>query len=187
MRKKYFSLRVSNFPPIHHHLDFWIFDISDICFALPLPSTASDHRKYQLCQHFFVNIIFNIFNLYCKLMEFAASCICIWRLCHYWLLNLHWLSKTESKYLYWTRRNTIFVPKPDTLFSSLADLIKTSSRKKTQRSHFREYFVFAFLSESEIEILSRRKWECWNNWPDWFNFKKRNTWPSLDHRLVPTM
>ena len=112
-------------------------------------------------------------------MEFAASCICIWRLCHYWLLNLHWLSKTESKYLYWTRRNTIFVPKPDTLFSSLADLIKTSSRKKTQRSHFREYFVFAFLSESEIEILSRRKWECWKNWPDWFNFKKRNTWPSL--------
>ena len=105
-------------------------------------------------------------------MEFAASCICIWRLCHCWLLNLHWLSKTESKYLYWTRRNTIFVPKPDTLFSSLADLIKTSSRKKTQRSHLREYFVFAFLSESEIEILSRRKWECWNNWPDWFNFKK---------------
>ena len=116
-------------------------------------------------------------------MKFAASCICICRLCHYWLLNLHWLSKTESKYLYWTRRNTIFVPKPDTLFSSLADLIKTSSRKKTQRSHFREYFVFAFLSESEIEILSRRKWECWNNWPDWFNFKKRNTWPSLFLKL----
>ena len=77
MRKKYFSLRVSNFPPIHYPLNFWIFDISDICFALPLPSSASDHRKYQLCQHFLSTLSSTFFNLYCKLMEFAASCICI--------------------------------------------------------------------------------------------------------------
>ena len=118
MRKKYLSPRISNFLPIHHPLDFWIFDISDICFALPLPSTASDHRKYQLCQHFLSTLSSTFFNLYCKLMEFAASCICIWRSCHYWWLKLHWLSNTESKYLCRTKIK-IFVPKPDTLLSSL--------------------------------------------------------------------
>ena len=55
----------------------------------------------------FVNIIFNISNLYCKLMEFAAFCICIWRFCHYWWSKLHWLSKTESKYLCRTKRKNI--------------------------------------------------------------------------------
>ena len=55
------------------------------------------------------------------------------------------------------RKKKIFVPKPDTLFSALifyfGRVDKNIKQKKTQQNQLREYFVFAFLSESEIEFF----------------------------------